>query len=113
MASNHSYRRERDFRYIKKKCAGCGKTGIRASATRCSECSENHRRQLNTARQRRLRAIRAGRAEVITHVGRHVTYREVKPVAFTCQHCGSMFSPKRTTAKFCSPKCRVAAYRNR
>lgn len=29
----------------------------------------------------------------------------------TCQHCGEDFIPKRSDAKFCSSKCRVAAHR--
>lgn len=28
-----------------------------------------------------------------------------------CAHCGSEFQPKRSTAQFCSTKCRVAAHR--
>ena len=29
----------------------------------------------------------------------------------SCSHCGSVFQPKRSTAQFCSTKCRVAAHR--
>ena len=31
----------------------------------------------------------------------------VKP----CSHCGATFTPKRSTARFCSTRCRVAAHR--
>ena len=30
-----------------------------------------------------------------------------------CSHCGSQFRPKRSTARFCKPRCRVAAQRAR
>ena len=30
-----------------------------------------------------------------------------------CSHCGSQFRPQRSTARFCSPRCRVAAQRAR
>ncbi|MEN9767814.1 MAG: hypothetical protein RLZZ32_1774 [Cyanobacteriota bacterium] len=35
--------------------------------------------------------------------------QEKGPVA--CTHCGSEFTPKRSTAQFCSTACRVAAHR--
>jgi len=31
----------------------------------------------------------------------------------TCPACGSQFRPQRSTARFCSPRCRVAAQRAR
>ena len=30
-----------------------------------------------------------------------------------CKFCGNSFTPKRKTAKYCSPKCRVYNYRNK
>ena len=30
-----------------------------------------------------------------------------------CSACGSQFRPQRSTARFCSPRCRVAAQRSR
>ena len=35
-----------------------------------------------------------------------------KLIAF-CQYCNSQFFPLRTSGKFCSDKCKQAAYRNR
>jgi hypothetical protein len=29
----------------------------------------------------------------------------------TCQHCHTEFTPKRSTARFCGPTCRVAGHR--
>lgn len=29
----------------------------------------------------------------------------------TCQHCNTVYTAKRSTSKFCSPKCRVASHR--
>lgn len=33
------------------------------------------------------------------------------PSLIKCTHCGSAFQPKRSTAQFCSTRCRVAAHR--
>jgi len=36
---------------------------------------------------------------------------QVKAGVAECQHCGDLFDQERSTAKFCSTKCRVAAHR--
>ena len=33
------------------------------------------------------------------------------PLFVDCAHCGERFAPKRSTATFCTAKCRVAAHR--
>lgn len=33
------------------------------------------------------------------------------PSLIKCTHCGSAFQPRRSTAQFCSTRCRVAAHR--
>jgi hypothetical protein len=33
------------------------------------------------------------------------------PLFVDCAHCGERFAPKRSTARFCSTACRVAAHR--
>jgi endogenous inhibitor of DNA gyrase (YacG/DUF329 family) len=37
--------------------------------------------------------------------------RAAKRMDRTCAHCGSAFTPKRSTGRFCSLRCRVAAHR--
>src|SRR5215831_15762580 len=36
-----------------------------------------------------------------------------RPMSATCLACGSPFKPQRSTARFCGPRCRVAAQRTR
>jgi hypothetical protein len=41
--------------------------------------------------------------------GVSVTGMASPPIA--CVHCGAVFTPKRSTARYCSTRCRVAAHR--
>ena len=66
----------------------------RRKRARCNICQAEHLRQLKVESDRRYRAKRA-------------TPKPEQP----CAHCGEMFTPKRSTARFCSTKCRVAAHR--
>lgn len=34
-------------------------------------------------------------------------------LAVACERCGRNFEPKRADARYCSPRCRQAAYRRR
>ena len=62
----------------------------------CSDgCRKQHRRQQNTATIQRLRQRR-----------RNDRWQD-------CAHCSAEFTPKRSTARFCSSACRVAAHRAR
>lgn len=42
---------------------------------------------------------------------RHRDRNRSQPAAVPCSHCGESFTPKRSTAAFCSTRCRVAAHR--
>ena len=35
------------------------------------------------------------------------------PAKRTCEHCGELFHPKRSTARYCCDKCRVCAHREK
>ena len=60
----------------------------------CSDdCRKQHRRQQNTATVRRIRERR-----------RDDRWQN-------CAQCSAEFTPKRSTARFCSTACRVAAHR--
>jgi hypothetical protein len=56
------------------------------------------------ARQRYRRAIRSGLLKI---KGTGI-FRVQVPLRVACAHCGVEFQPERTTARFCSPRCRVA-----
>jgi hypothetical protein len=94
-------------------CVDCGKQerrGIRAKPL-CRECLKRRQRPARRRRQQERRATAAGTMawKVIKLLG--VKYPA--PVDFACAHCGGMFRPRRKTARYCSPRCRVAAYRAR
>ena len=62
----------------------------------CRNCRLDHKRALDrlAAKRRRRRS-----GEVVDRA------------EATCAHCGETFTPKRSTAQFCSTRCRVAAHR--
>jgi hypothetical protein len=68
----------------------------KSRAVCCSDgCRKQHRRQKNTATVQRLRERR-----------RDDRWQN-------CAQCSTEFTPKRSTARFCSTACRVAAHRAR
>jgi hypothetical protein len=88
-------------------CGACGKVETMAVSYRmarlCRECKA--RRTLRQQRERRR--LKAGLLVVQTK-GQHTS---LVPVQRPCQQCGRLFEPKRTTARYCSTRCRVYAYR--
>jgi len=81
---------ECDGKFILLRTAG-KKTFGRGGAIRCQGCQQKAVREQWKRYKRRQRN------------------HQPKPVA--CAHCGEEFTPKRSTATFCSAKCRVAAHR--
>jgi hypothetical protein len=87
-------------------CHYCDKKQVPVSgAYRCASCCREQRR----AAQKRRRALRSGRLEIITTE----SFRVARPKMFKCDHCGGDFLPQRTTAKFCSARCRLRAFRTK
>jgi hypothetical protein len=75
----------------------------------CSDCRDWLAAESNREYQRKRRA-RAKKqrhldAGFLTSSGTHCFPR--------CAHCGEGFFPKRTTARYCSTRCRVAAHRSK
>jgi hypothetical protein len=71
------------------------------------------RRKLEEQRERRRRGqqdrrrLRAGLTErKVFGAGEFKVCMDF-PVKRACEHCGEKFEPQRTTARFCSTKCRV------
>jgi hypothetical protein len=52
-------------------------------------------------------------ASGLIRIEQHGKYRVAVKVDKTCEHCGASFEPQRSTARFCSDKCRVYASRSR
>jgi uncharacterized OB-fold protein len=87
-------------------CPYCGRKQVPVfDRYRCASCCREQRR----AAQKRRRLLRSGLVEIITTD----YFSVVRPVKFKCQQCGKDFLPQRTTAKFCSARCRLRAFRTK
>ena len=103
----YQVRRAEDPRFVewiyqKKDCPECGvetawETGIKHSRLRCRKCELALQREWNSRASRNYRR-RTGQ----------VIHRSTAK----CEQCGKEFTPKRSTAKFCSSFCRGMHFRN-
>src|SRR5262245_27327498 len=94
-------------RVWRRTCADCGAEFWGAwTAERCGACQGKRGRELARTRQQQRRQVRSGLWETEVSFS---TYRRVpvRKIPRTCGHCGEVFEPERTTARFCSPTCRV------
>jgi hypothetical protein len=91
--------RERRLRELE---AGVKSGRFRPRSRRPTGLTADQREQ-RRARQRERRAIAAGLVQK-KDTGFFWFWA---PVKFSCQQCGAEFKPQRTTARFCSTKCRV------
>ena len=79
----------------------------------CSQCGQEHARQLQIGGEMKCSDCVANNVRAASRKS-SAAYRErnrkpKEPIA--CAHCGQEFTPKRSTAQFCSVKCRVSANR--
>jgi hypothetical protein len=77
-------------------CRECGKQwrGYGPRLRLCRECEKEVRRRRQQERRQAQRAAREAARERVP-----------------CKHCGETFLPERSTARYCSVKCRVRAHR--
>ena len=71
---------------------------VRHSRVRCSNCELERERSFNRRASKNY-WMRNGLIKT--------------PLFLECQHCGQRFQPKRSNARFCSARCRVASHRQR
>ena len=95
-------RTETNWIYCKAPCPECGvetawDADIKHSRLRCRKCELALQRKWNSRASRNYR-IRTGQ----------VIHRSTAK----CEQCGKEFTPKRSTAKFCSSFCRGMHFRN-
>jgi hypothetical protein len=91
-------------------CVDCGtEEKMSVKTHRCKACRAKRDRQRQTDRQRERRGIKAGLIQR-KRIGQ-LPLVQLQPVYRPCEHCGKPFAPRRTTARFCSPKCRVYHHR--
>lgn len=104
----HSYEsdfggvRSREQHLVQGDCETCGELMLRDPNSRswrshhCQGCLRALKRESNLKAAREYR-IRNGLVKVTD--------------CMNCAHCGEAFKPQRSTARFCSTRCRVAAHR--
>jgi hypothetical protein len=74
---------------------------------RCPKCYAKHRRDRRNDLARRRYAIDNDRYDVVRAGARDIIALKIP----TCEQCGEKFRAKRSDAKYCSPRYRVAAKR--
>ena len=79
----------------------------------CSQCGQKHARQWKIGGEMKCSDCVANNIRSASRKS-SANYRQrnrktKEPIA--CGHCGQQFTPKRSTALFCSAKCRVSANR--
>jgi hypothetical protein len=83
---------------------------MRLGEKRCRMCVAERAAEANRAYQRkRRRRETLQRKEAAGHLQGKGFFRFA--VMVPCAHCGEKFKPQRTTARYCSARCRVAAHR--
>jgi hypothetical protein len=103
-------------------CPACRRARDRQIAERAERDAARRRKQdANVHRLRRQLLsgryeVKSGRVE-IDRQGRVRTYGwepvVLVPKPFVCARCGTSFPPQRSTARYCSPNCRLVAWRAR
>jgi hypothetical protein len=93
-------------------CVDCGtEEEMSVKTHRCKACRAKRDRERQTDRQRERRRLKSGLWQ-LKRVGQ-LPITQLQPVKRPCEHCGEPFIPQRTTARFCSTKCRVYHHRRK
>lgn len=78
----------------------------------CTACRRRRRAEQNRRTQFYRRRHERYLRKLATGVVVHYPYGSIiEPRSVPCQQCAEAFQPRRTTAKFCSTRCRVAWHR--
>jgi len=93
------------------RCVECGRIEENRGrlAVRCPDCQRVYSRRLATKAQRKRRHLANGLLRVVDFV----EFSMVLPGKVKCRECGAEFGARRSTARFCSAKCRVYWHRSR
>jgi hypothetical protein len=92
-------------------CSDCGEEELMLPRAKyCKECRERRAAESNRTNQRRRRKRETNRRQLAAgHLRRTGYFLMRLPIA--CAGCGQAFTPKRSTGRYCSTRCRVAAHR--
>ena len=104
---------ENSYKLCEYKCYGCGKTfywrGMWTLELHyCPECWAGWRKKRKREVERNWYRRRKFHIDQFVKENLKNEGIDIDP---TCKHCGDKFTPKRSTAKYCSAKCRVAGNR--
>jgi hypothetical protein len=92
-------------------CQDCGAPDwMSPNARYCPECGQRRRAESNRAAQRARRRRETKQRQLAAGMLKSAGVFLI-PAPLTCKQCGQPFHPQRTTAQFCSVKCRAAHHR--
>jgi hypothetical protein len=93
-------------------CQRCRQKKRMAAGVRiCLACKEQQQAEANRANQRRRRRRERAKRRIEAGFLKRTGPLFLVDNHATCAHCGANFEAKRTTARYCSTRCRVAAHR--
>jgi hypothetical protein len=82
------------------------------NARMCGACYALRQAQANRANQRKRRQWEKRKRHLAAGLLQKNAYF-VMAAEIRCAHCGEPFRPQRSSARYCSVRCRVAAHRNK
>jgi hypothetical protein len=98
---------------VEKVCADCGvEYSMKPCARYCEECAAWRRGLANRMQQQRRRRREKRQRQIAAGLLKGTSFFSIL-VSIPCAHCGDPFKPQRTTGRYCSTRCRVAAHRAR
>jgi hypothetical protein len=94
-------------------CPACGQTApLRPASRMCRDCYARRQAEANRAYQRKRRRRERCRRRLAAGLVK-VAGASLVEMQTGCAHCGTPFRPQRTTGRYCSTRCRVAAHRGK
>jgi hypothetical protein len=92
-------------------CTDCGEDRpMRPAALYCAACYGRRQAEANRVNQRKRRQReRIKRRLAAGHLQKGPCF--IVSVRILCAHCGEPFRPARSSGRYCSARCRVAAHR--
>jgi hypothetical protein len=98
-------------RYRLERCPRCRRQCLLSSRSPyCADCLRQHQAEANRASRRQRRQEETLRRRLTAGLVRP-SQEGLVPCAIACARCGQPFRPERTTGRYCSTRCRVAAHR--
>ena len=94
-------------------CPVCGQVApLRPASRMCLACYAQRQAEANRVYQRKRRRREKARRRIAAGIVKATGPLTLR-IRAECAHCGAGFVPQRSSALYCSPRCRVAAHRKK